>query len=1127
MKIPALPVAVLLSLAPAAFGQADFHEPFEHSGPNFGAPGPPDLIAKGWTFRNQSEPVVGNAWFNGPVLESFVWTFDPQAGDHYLAANGKATDTFNGGPISTWAILPQVPGQTAGDAITLWARENPAPQNDTRIEVRYSPTGGIGTGTSATDVGDFTTLLAAIDPIPTQAWSAFEAEVPGPGRLALRFHVPAECGWSVSSCSAVSFVAVDELHVGPATAPPCNAPPTPVVGQTTVWPASGSPYELCTEIVIPAGATVAVEPGVHIELGDHSLIVEGRLEGFAAGAAPISLHSDKLAPYAMTIAGEVELEGAVLDLPIAMSEVGSRLVLRHSTLDTRDAGQLSQDDDGPTAYDHVLPVVLLQDVLVLDDGVGTAMYLPQAQTFLQDVTCDRGLIWCGGYVYADGVTVHDSPTDGLRLASPDGVYVDGLTVLDAAGAGVVLTGYACGLGPDVTILGCDYPIAAAGLHFDANVPQAGNDVNAVYALGGGYWPNLGLPWHATVSMGGMVIEPGTTVLSGPGTKLSPGRAQGTPTQPITFGALDPTSTWGGLYVSARVLANLVVEDADFGIQTVQSNLWVWNTIVRGCEIGMIATSGGVLVARSTTVEGNQIGVKTTNAGGANFSSPDSPNVVAGNVVGMVAEDPSSDVMEWIWWGDASGPQQPDNPGGAGDSVEGSGADDVDVLPFLTAPPAAPDLPPVIRLVGHQGKAQINGLTLDPGDHVFIEWESFDDHQVAEHRIYYSPISQHPSTWSLIDVLPGDQTTYDYVAPDVGLFNSSPYFIVEAVDDAGQRTMDSVGLVILDNADEPTEGVVSPDHAGESFAPGVRIDAPGWAYTTPGIIEGDPELWVIMDATETWIPLGSTELWCDLPITSTDRARFGIVKKSTTNRQKWMFGDYFSVRPDALIADAPPTVTLTSPASGQAWVGGSDVTITWLASDDEGLRAFNLQASTDGGKRWRTFARDLPPTQTSYTWTLPPTQGLDDVRLRVVAFDLRNQNSSSDLVPGIDVLPGQGPVCQADLGFGGPGSLAATLCGSPLDGVGTAELELVGAAPGAPLAVGVSFLFQPAPLLGGTIVLGPDALLLPFQADATGELHLPLVLGGVPATLYLQAVAADATLPGGFAISNALQVELVP
>ncbi|MDH3629289.1 MAG: hypothetical protein OEV00_03620 [Acidobacteriota bacterium] len=50
-------------------------------------------------------------------------------------------------------------------------------------------------------------------------------------------------------------------------------------------------------------------------------------------------------------------------------------------------------------------------------------------------------------------------------------------------------------------------------------------------------------------------------------------------------------------------------------------------------------------------------------------------------------------------------------------------------------------------------------------------------------------------------------------------------------------------------------------------------------------------------------------------------------------------------------------------------------------------------STDGGRTWQFIAEDLPPAATSFDWQLPPSAGLSDVRVRVMASDPHFQTST--------------------------------------------------------------------------------------------------------------------------------------
>lgn len=122
----------------------------------------------------------------------------------------------------------------------------------------------------------------------------------------------------------------------------------------------------------------------------------------------------------------------------------------------------------------------------------------------------------------------------------------------------------------------------------------------------------------------------------------------------------------------------------------------------------------------------------------------------------------------------------------------------------------------------------------------------------------------------------------------------------------------------------------------------------------------------------------------------------------------------------------------------------------------------------------------------------------------------------------------GSVCQADLGFGGPGATVLSLCGGDLSTGTTAKLLLAGAAPGQPALLGLGAALSSTALLGGTLVPMPPTAVLAFVTDGAGVVSVPDVPGGGgPLVFYAQFLSGDPALPQGWAISNALAVELGP
>ena len=81
-----------------------------------------------------------------------------------------------------------------------------------------------------------------------------------------------------------------------------------------------------------------------------------------------------------------------------------------------------------------------------------------------------------------------------------------------------------------------------------------------------------------------------------------------------------------------------------------------------------------------------------------------------------------------------------------------------------------------------------------------------------------------------------------------------------------------------------------------------------------------------------------------------------------------------------------------------------IPIVWTASAKEGLRSFDIQVSTNGGKTFHLIATDLAANTRNYDWQLPASTGIPDVRVRVIARDKLFQNSSDGANTVFSIIP---------------------------------------------------------------------------------------------------------------------------
>jgi hypothetical protein len=102
---------------------------------------------------------------------------------------------------------------------------------------------------------------------------------------------------------------------------------------------------------------------------------------------------------------------------------------------------------------------------------------------------------------------------------------------------------------------------------------------------------------------------------------------------------------------------------------------------------------------------------------------------------------------------------------------------------------------------------------------------------------------------------------------------------------------------------------------------------------------------------------------------------------------------------------PPTVQITAPIGGETLLVGHEFDIAWTASDPDGdntISRFDIALSTDSGANFNTtIVSNLPGTDRTYAWTVPPGLNSTKSRIRVMVTDIGGLFATS--ISGADFI----------------------------------------------------------------------------------------------------------------------------
>ena len=295
---------------------------------------------------------------------------------------------------------------------------------------------------------------------------------------------------------------------------------------------------------------------------------------------------------------------------------------------------------------------------------------------------------------------------------------------------------------------------------------------------------------------------------------------------------------------------------------------------------------------------------------------------------------------------------------------------------------------------------------EAGEKLILRWNLSNSANVASQRILLSrsgPTFDLPGENPIVlaNNLPPTTTTFEVTVPAIAFqpTNINQFLRIVAIDSSSQQGWDQTPLIVPSGRITGNIQITS-NYSGQTFIGGHTAPEINWTGSANG---GTTEGFIFLESDGGLISLFGGN--ATLPILSTDTARLVVLSYANSNDIKWFFSNtYFSIRPDPGLGLRPPQVHLTSPTPGSIYSGGSVVPITWTASAPEGLRSFDIQVSTNGGKTFHLITTDLPGNSRSFNWRLPASSGIPDVRVRVITRDKWFQNSSDGANVVFSIVP---------------------------------------------------------------------------------------------------------------------------
>lgn len=360
----------------------------------------------------------------------------------------------------------------------------------------------------------------------------------------------------------------------------------------------------------------------------------------------------------------------------------------------------------------------------------------------------------------------------------------------------------------------------------------------------------------------------------------------------------------------------------------------------------------------------------------------------------------------------------------------------------------------------------------------------------------------------------------------GLLNGTTYFFsVEVTDTAGNSTLDDNGGACYSFTTDD-----AADYFTEQFLSDFDLDGTSLSFT-PGGVDDYMACTTAIGALPA--PVGGTAL--SLSDDDSEQVAFGGGKQFA----------FFGVNHSSVFVSSNGYVTFGSGDSDYDETLGEHFELPRIAAlyDDFNPSAGGSVTAQSLADRMVVTWSDVPEYSTTNSNTFQVElfyAPLNEIRVSWLGVD------SSDSIVGLSSGDGIQPdfleqnlgafsdcnepvICQEDLGLGGPGDLALSVCGDELAPGGSALYRVQNARPFSTVFHVLGLVNGAVPFKGGTLVPFPYVSLLNTPANGSGEVNInvagSLVTGGL--TVFAQSITSDPSQTLGYEISNAVELEFLP